>query len=73
MSGFKSRKDRGWYYHFREGGYEDIYFVDIFYDDEQHRKLILEQIRTIHLPGEEIQGGFRIYGYARPGQELAYL
>jgi hypothetical protein len=30
-------------------------------------------IKRIHLPGEETDDGFRIYGYAEQGQTVEYL
>jgi hypothetical protein len=30
-------------------------------------------LTAIHLPGEETEDGFRVYGYALPGQTLDYL
>ena len=69
----RSRPDREWYYHFQEGGYEDIVYVDIFADDLEHRERIRMAIKRIHLPGEETEDGFRIYGYAEHGQTVNYL
>lgn len=72
-SGYRSRPDREWFYHFRDGGYDDIVHVDIVADDATHRESIRATIRRIHLPGEETEGGFRIIGYAQPGQMVDYL
>jgi uncharacterized protein DUF6678 len=73
QNGYRSAPDREWYYHFRDGGYEDIVYVDIFADDREHRERIRTAIKRIHVPGEETDNGFRIYGYAEPGQMLDYL
>ena len=72
-NGHRSPPDREWYYHFREGGYEDIVHVDIFADDREHRERIRMALKRIHMPGEETDDGFRIYGYAERGQTLDYL
>ena len=71
--GYRYGPDSEWYYHFREGGYEDIVHVDILANDPPHRELIRSAIKQIHLPGEETEFGFRIYGYAQPGQAINYL
>ncbi|WP_050629804.1 DUF6678 family protein [Bradyrhizobium viridifuturi] len=72
-NGCRAAKDRDWYYHFRNGGYEDIIPVDIFAEGAEHRERILAAIKQIHLPGEVTDDGFRIYGYAEPGQAIDYL
>ena len=71
--GNQGRPDREWYYHFGEGGYGDIAYVDILLDDEAHRDRVRAVLREIHLPGEETDAGFRVFGYARHGQAVAYL
>ncbi|WP_338692086.1 DUF6678 family protein [Bradyrhizobium sp. 26S5] len=72
-NGYRSAPENGWYYHFRSGGYGDIVYVDIFANDPEHRERIRQVIKQIHLPGEEIESGFRIYGYAETGQAVDYL
>ena len=72
-TGYYSQSDAEWFYHFRDGGYDDIRYVDIFADSEAHREQIRSALKTIHLPGEETDDGFRVYGYALPGQTLDYL
>ena len=72
-TGYYSDADAEWFYHFRDGGYDDIQYVDIFADGEGHREEIRSALKTIHVPGEETKDGFRVYGYALPGQTLDYL
>ena len=72
-NGYYSYPDTEWYYHFQEGGYEDIVYVDIFVKDLEHRERIRTAIKRIHLPGEETSDGFRIYGYSQQGQTVTYL
>jgi hypothetical protein len=38
ISGYCSSPDAEWFYHFQEGGYEDIRYVDIFATDQSHRE-----------------------------------
>jgi hypothetical protein len=73
ITGHYSRADAEWFYHFRAGGYDDIQYVDIFADGQPYRDKIRNALKKIHLPGEETEDGFRIYGYAQPGQSLDYL
>jgi hypothetical protein len=72
-TGHYSAPDAEWFYHFRAGGYDDIRYVDIFTDDPRHREQIGRALKRIHVPGEETEGGFRVYGYALPGQALDYI
>jgi hypothetical protein len=73
ITGYYSEADAGWFYHFRSGGYEDIQYVDIFTDSQTNRERIRSALKAIHLPGEETDDGFRVYGYALPGHALNYL
>jgi hypothetical protein len=73
ITGYYSDGDAEWFYHFRSGGYEDIQHVDIFIDGPAHRERIKSALQKIHLPGEETVDGFRVYGYALPGQALNYV
>jgi hypothetical protein len=73
ITGYYSAADAEWFYHFKSGGYEDIQFVDIFSDSQAHREQIKSALKKIHVPGEETDDGFRVYGYALPGQALSYL
>ena len=73
INGHYSAVDSEWFYHFREGGYDNIQYVDIFAKDSLHRQRIANALKAIHLPGEETGDGFRVYGYALPGQVIDYL
>lgn len=73
ISGYYSSPDAEWFYHFQEGGYEDIRYVDIFATDQSHREEVGSALKKIHLPGEETDDGFRVYGYVPPGQAVNYL
>ena len=73
INGYYSHATTEWFYHFRAGGYDDIRYVDIFAESQPHREQISSALKKIHLPGEETGDGFRVYGYALPGQNLDYL
>jgi hypothetical protein len=72
-NGHRAPPDGEWFYHFADGGYSDLLQVDIIAEDDAHREMIRAALRPIHLPGEETEAGFRIFGYARPGQVIDFL
>jgi hypothetical protein len=72
-NGYRYGPDSEWFYHFQEGRYSDLLLVDIIAGDESHRQAIRSVIGPIHLPGEETAEGFRILGYAKPGQAVSFL
>ncbi len=72
-NGYRSPPERGWFYHFRAGGYADILHVDIFADSPEHRKEIFAELKRIHLPGKETADGFRVFGYIPDGEAIDYL
>ena len=73
LNGHESNPDREWFYHFKDGGYDDIVHVDIFVDDEMHRNSIRAAVKRIHLPGAETKDGFRIFGYISSGDTVDYI
>ncbi|MCM5692470.1 hypothetical protein Q1M64_21560 [Sinorhizobium meliloti] len=73
VNGHYSDDDREWFYHFRSGGYASILYADITADDPSHREAIRAALKAIHLPGEETEAGFRVFGYGQKGQTLDYL
>ena len=70
INGYYSGGDREWLYHFSSGGYASILYADITADDPAHREAIRAALKAIHLPGEEIESGFRVFGYCQKGQTL---
>lgn len=65
--------DREWFYHFRNGGYESIQWVEIAADTDEQRDEILTELKKIHLPGERTEIGFRIFGYAKSNVAVNYI
>ncbi|WP_246206964.1 DUF6678 family protein [Methylocystis heyeri] len=72
-NGYRSPPDREWFYHFREGGYESILYVDIRVDGPNQRELVRSALKKVHVPGEESPEGFRVFGYITDGQAAAFL
>ena len=73
VSGHISSWDGEWFYHFREGGYESIEWVEIQVSSADQDAAILALLRSIHLPGHRVEEGYRIYGYAREGVAMDYV
>jgi len=72
-NGYVSNWDGEWFYHFSEGGYKDIEWVEIQAENEEHRSVILSELRKVHVPGERTAHGFKIYGYVQDGSPVEYL
>lgn len=72
-NGYISNWDGEWYYHFSEGGFVDIEWVELKIENETQRKSVFELLQSIHLPGEETDKGFKIYGYINVGTSIDYL
>jgi hypothetical protein len=72
-SGHLSKWDRDWYYHFRHGGYKSIQWVEIAIDSDEQRVAVLKELAQVHVPGEQIDSGFRVFGYANLGQAVDYI
>jgi len=73
VSGYLSPWDGEWYYHFREGGYASIEWVEIGVCSLAQEAAVLSALRAVHVPGERVEQGFRVYGYASPAVPLSYL
>lgn len=72
-SGYLSPWDREWFHHFSPGGYADVEWVEIAFDSPAHAEAILLKLRSIHVPGEVTDEGFRILGLVAPGQSCDWL
>jgi len=72
-TGHLSSWDGDWYYHFREGGYEDIEWVEIKVTSSEQSEAVLAALKSLHLPGETTAAGFKIYGHLPAGQSSEYL
>ncbi|WP_408909359.1 hypothetical protein [Swingsia samuiensis] len=55
------------------GGYDNIVYVDILIGNPAHREIVRSSLKKIHVPGEETENGFRVYGYVNPGQSHDYI
>ena len=69
ISGYVSDWDGEWFYHFRQGGYLTIEWVEIQVSWPDQDAAVLELLQQIHVPGHRIENGFRVYGFARQGTQ----
>lgn len=72
-NGHLSDWDGEWFYHFRNGEYKFIRWVEIATESDEQKRAVLAELVKIHVPGERIEGGFRVLGYAELGTEIDYL
>ena len=72
-NGYLSEWDGDWYYHFSEGGYKDIEWVEIKIENVLQKEVVLSELQKIHVPGHETEQGFKVYGYIQEGKSISYL
>ena len=65
--------DGEWYYHFREGGYGSMEWVELQLKDESQRDDVASTLASINLPGVHTIGGFIVYGHVMPGTPVEYI
>lgn len=73
LSGYICPWDSEWFYHFRDGGYESIEWVEIEVVSLTQDAAVLALLQLIHLPGHRIDRGFRVYGHVRDGEAMEYI
>lgn len=72
-SGHVSEWDGEWFYHFNDGGYGDIEWVEIKIASEAQKNRVLNELKRIHVPGYETEIGFKVYGYVALGHIVEYI
>ena len=72
-SGSVGQWDKEWFYHFRDGGYKSIEWVEIKTLSPEQEVAVLEALSSIHVPGERISEGYRVYGHVQIGKNVDYL
>jgi hypothetical protein len=72
-NGYLSTWDREWFYHFRNGEYKCIKWVEIAVESQEQSQAVFAELVKIHVPGEKIESGFRVLGYAELGTEVDYI
>jgi hypothetical protein len=61
------------YYHFRQGGYKTIAWVEIQVLSPTQDASVVAALKRIHVPGEKTTDGYRILGYVDSGQQVKYI
>jgi hypothetical protein len=72
-TGYVSSWDDEWFYHFKDGGYDDIEWAEIKVASPEQSVAVLIALKAIHLPGERTDAGFKIYGHLPVGKVCGYL
>ncbi len=72
-NGYITNWDGEWRYHFSEGGFKDIEWVEIKTENDVQFELVFSLLKSIHVPGIKIENGFKVYGYVNEGQSVDYL
>ena len=72
-NGHLSDWDGEWFYHFRNGGYKFIEWLEIATESPEQRHAVLAGLAKAHVPGYSTEMGFRILGYAGLGVTINYL
>jgi len=62
-NGYISNWDGEWYYHFKNGGYETIEWLEISTPNSTIKEAILNELKKIHILGKIQEGSIMIYGY----------
>lgn len=65
--------DQEWFYHFREGGYACIEWLEIECIDKAMLAAVGKALAQVHVPGEKLSSGFRVYGHGWPGDSYDYI
>ena len=72
-NGHLSGWDSEWFHHFRAGGYKFIQWVEIAVDTAEQRAAVLAELVRIHVPGEQTECGYRVFGYMKTGEAVDYI
>ncbi len=72
-TGYLSEWDGEWFYHFRNGGYSTIEYVEVKVSSEEMRKKVRDVLARVHVLGCETDIGFIVYGYSRKNQPVDYI
>jgi hypothetical protein len=66
-------EDGEWFYHWLDGGWEWMEWVELVVRTPQSRDAVRSILKRIRFAGEETAEGFRIYGYIRTGQTVNFI
>lgn len=72
-NGYLSTWNGDWYYHFKDGGYKSIEWLEIRVTSPEQDSAVLRELKFIYVPGYRTEYGFKIFGYARDREVLEYI
>ena len=72
-NGFISEWDGEWFYHFRNGGYKTIEWVEIRVTSAEQDYAVFGALKSLHLPCERTEFGYRVFGYVEAGRGVGYI
>ncbi|MET3135037.1 hypothetical protein AAKU55_005340 [Oxalobacteraceae bacterium GrIS 1.11] len=70
---YLSSWDVDWFYHFREGGYKSIQWLEIATESPAQHHEVRGLLSRIHVPGEVLPTGFRVFGYVDSAVSVSYF
>jgi len=71
-TGHVSTWDGEWFYHFRDGGYATIEWVEIRASTDEQVSAVQSEFARIHVPVKRTDCVFKVYGFIVPGESIAY-
>ncbi|WP_081394083.1 DUF6678 family protein [Paenibacillus odorifer] len=72
-TGYISLWDGDWYYHFSDGGYKFIEWLEIHAEDDSINADLIQILKKIHVPGEVTTDSIIIYGYNKTNEFIDYI
>lgn len=69
---FVSPWDGEWFYHFSEGGYKTIEWLELKIENLAQEKCVMEILHKIHVPVRKSNAGVMVLGYVTLGESVAY-
>jgi len=72
-SGYISAWDGEWYYHFKNGGYKFIEWLEIKILSAEQDAAVIRELKAIHVPGCRTVHGFKVVGYTRQEDTIEYI
>ncbi len=73
LNGHYTPADKEWFYHFSDGGYRTMQWVDLIIDNVHQGHLVRMALQDIGLAGHATDDGFRAFGYVPSGQPIEYF
>ena len=70
---FESGWDSEWFYHFKDGGYEDLEWLEIRAATAEQAPMLHAALRSTHVPGIKTDVGFKVFGHLPKGMPCEYL